>query len=156
MSEEEERSSGDEHGARSQGHQRHRGHRRTHGGQRLRKDGRRSRTEAEHVAAVAETPRSSVPMHPKKMFSMRRSGSPVIMTECTAAMVLMDLSCSPAHRGRMSHASGHSGRRRHDTSRVSRAVSRHVTRRGVDSEVPGQWTAHRCSCIYTSLGDTAL
>jgi len=108
LSEEEERSSGDEHGARSQGHQRHRGHRRTHGGQRLRKDGRRSRTEAEHVAAVAETPRSSVPMHPKKMFSMRRSGSPVIMTECTAAMVLMDLSCSPAHRGRMSHASGHS------------------------------------------------
>merc|ERR1719474_2281862 len=29
------------------------------------------------------------------------------MTECTAAMVLMDLSC-PANRGRMSHASGHS------------------------------------------------
>merc|ERR1719150_3309956 len=33
MSEEEERSSGDEQGARSQGHQRHRGHRRTHGSQ---------------------------------------------------------------------------------------------------------------------------
>ena len=156
MSEEEERSSGDEHGARSQGHQRHRGHRRTHGGQRLRKDGRRSRTEAEHVAAVAETPRSSVPMHPKKMFSMRRSGSPVIMTECTAAMVLMDLSCSPAHRGRMSHASGHSGRRCHVCHACH--VQCDVMSRGevLTARCRGQWTAHRCSCIYTSLGDTEL
>ena len=37
-----------------------------------------------------------------------RTGSP-IMTECTAAMVLMDLSGSPASR--VSHASGQSGKR---------------------------------------------
>ena len=88
LSEEEERSSGDEAGARPR-----RGRR---SGQRLRKDQRRRGEEC--------------PGSEKKMFGLRRSGSPVIMTECTAAMVLMDLSCSPASRGRMSHASGHSGR----------------------------------------------
>merc|ERR1719328_820176 len=86
MSEEEERSSGDESGSRT--------HRRS--GQRLRKEGRRRGEECGDKSGL------------RKMFQMTRSGSPVIMTECTAAMVLMDLSCSPANRGRMSHASGHS------------------------------------------------
>ena len=90
MSEEEERSSGDESGSRT--------HRRSgrRSGQRLRKEGRRRGEECDKTGI-------------RKMFQMTRSGSPVIMTECTAAMVLMDLSCSPANRGRMSHASGHSG-----------------------------------------------
>jgi len=88
LSEEEERSSGDETGA---GSRLRRGRRLGH---KLRKDQRRRGEEC--------------PGAEKKMFRMRRSGSPVIMTECTAAMVLMDLSCSPASRGRMSHASGHS------------------------------------------------
>ena len=96
MSEEEERSSGDESGARQ--HQR-RGRR---SGQRMRKEGRRRGEECGDKTNVFD---------PRKLFSLTRSGSPVIMTECTAAMVLMDLSCSPANRGRMSHASGHSGRR---------------------------------------------
>ena len=91
MSEEEERSSGDESGARQ--HQR-RGRR---SGQRK---GRRRGEECDKI----------VNFDTRKLFSFTRSGSPVIMTECTAAMVLMDLSCSPANRGRMSHASGHSGR----------------------------------------------
>ena len=92
MSEEEERSSGDESGSRT--------HRRSgrRSGQRLRKEGRRRGEECGDKSGL------------RKMFQMTRSGSPVIMTECTAAMVLMDLSCSPANRGRMSHASGHSGR----------------------------------------------
>ena len=93
MSEEEERSSGDESGARQ--HQR-RGRR---SGQRK---GRRRGEECGDNKIVN--------FDPRKLFSLPRSGSPVIMTECTAAMVLMDLSCSPANRGRMSHASGHSGR----------------------------------------------
>merc|ERR1719328_961059 len=90
MSEEEERSSGDESGSRT--------HRRSgrRSGQRLRKEGRRRGEECGDKSGL------------RKMFQMTRSGSPVIMTECTAAMVLMDLSCSPANRGRMSHASGHS------------------------------------------------
>ena len=93
MSEEEERSSGDESGARQ--HQR-RGRR---SGQR--KGRRRGEECGDNKIVNFDT---------RKLFSLTRSGSPVIMTECTAAMVLMDLSCSPANRGRMSHASGHSGR----------------------------------------------
>ena len=96
MSDEEERSSGDESGARSN---QRRGRR---SGQRLRKEGRRRGEECD---------KSVHGYMDRKLFQMTRSGSPVIMTECTAAMVLMDLSCSPANRGRMSHASGHSGRR---------------------------------------------
>ena len=91
MSEEEERSSGDESGARQL---QRRGRR---SGQRK---GRRRGEECDKM----------VNFDTRKLFSLTRSGSPVIMTECTAAMVLMDLSCSPANRGRMSHASGHSGR----------------------------------------------
>ena len=99
MSEEEERSSGDESGARQQAR---RGRR---SGQRMRKEGRRRGEECQAGDRTAS-------LDPRKplVFSLTRSGSPVIMTECTAAMVLMDLSCSPANRGRMSHASGHSGR----------------------------------------------
>ena len=93
LSEEEERSSGDESGAGG----RHRRGRRS--GQRLRKESRRRGEETGDKLG--------------KLMGIRRSGSPVIMTECTAAMVLMDLSCSPANRGRMSHASGHSGRIQH-------------------------------------------
>ena len=95
LSEEEERSSGDESGA---GGRPRRGRR---SGQRLRKE------------RVGRGEEMMVPgdMTRKMLTGVRRSGSPVIMTECTAAMVLMDLSCSPANRGRMSHASGHSGRR---------------------------------------------
>ena len=93
MSEEEERSSGDESGARQ--HQR-RGRR---SGQR--KGRRRGEECGDNKIVNFDT---------RKLFSLTHSGSPVIMTECTAAMVLMDLSCSPANRGRMSHASGHSGR----------------------------------------------
>ena len=92
LSEEEERSSGDESGAGG----RHRRGRRS--GQRLRKESRRRGEETGDKLGKLIG------------INMRRSGSPVIMTECTAAMVLMDLSCSPANRGRMSHASGHSGR----------------------------------------------
>jgi len=97
MSEEEERSSGDESGARQQ---QRRGRR---SGQRMRKEGRRRGEECQAGDKTAS-------FDPRKplVFSLTRSGSPVIMTECTAAMVLMDLSCSPANRGRMSHASGHS------------------------------------------------
>jgi len=93
MSEEEERSSGDESGSRQQ---QRRGRR---SGQRMRKEGRRRGEECGDKTNIFD---------PRKLFSLNRSGSPVIMTECTAAMVLMDLSCSPANRGRMSHASGHS------------------------------------------------
>merc|ERR1719336_2710089 len=93
MSEEEERSSGDESGSRQQ---QRRGRR---SGQRMRTEGRRRGEECGDKTNIFD---------PRKLFSLNRSGSPVIMTECTAAMVLMDLSCSPANRGRMSHASGHS------------------------------------------------
>merc|ERR1719461_1025351 len=65
----------------------------------MRKEGRRRGEECGDKTNIFD---------PRKLFSLNRSGSPVIMTECTAAMVLMDLSCSPANRGRMSHASGHS------------------------------------------------
>ena len=94
MSEEEERSSGDEASRQLQ----RRGRR---SGQRLRKEGRRRGEECDKSVGFISD---------RKMFQLGRSRSPVIMTECTAAMVLMDLSCSPANRGRMSHASGHSGR----------------------------------------------
>ena len=93
MSEEEERSSGDEASRQLQ----RRGRR---SGQRLRKEGRRRGEECDKSVGFISD---------RKMFQLGRSRSPVIMTECTAAMVLMDLSC-PANRGRMSHASGHSGR----------------------------------------------
>ena len=89
MSEEEERSSGDE----TIRHNQRRGRR---SGQRIRKEGRRRGEEAENL-----------PSFPKMSLN-QRTGSP-IMTECTAAMVLMDLSGSPA--GRVSHASGQSGMR---------------------------------------------
>jgi len=91
MSEEEERSSGDEASRQLQ----RRGRR---SGQRLRKEGRRRGEECDKSVGFISD---------RKMFQLGRSRSPVIMTECTAAMVLMDLSC-PANRGRMSHASGHS------------------------------------------------
>jgi len=84
LSEEEERSSGDEH---SRAHRRGR----RSGGLARRKEGRRRGEEVERNH-----------MFPKMG---GRTGSP-IMTECTAAMVLMDLSGSPA--GRISHASGQS------------------------------------------------
>ena len=87
MSEEEERSSGDETIRTNQ----RRGRR---SGQRIRKEGRRRGEEAENTQIFP------------KMCLNQRTGSP-IMTECTAAMVLMDLSGSPA--GRVSHASGQSG-----------------------------------------------
>ena len=87
LSEEEERSSGDE----TIRHNQRRGRR---SGQRIRKEGRRRGEEVENL-----------PSFPKMSLN-QRTGSP-IMTECTAAMVLMDLSGSPA--GRVSHASGQSG-----------------------------------------------
>jgi len=86
LSEEEERSSGDE----TIRHNQRRGRR---SGQRIRKEGRRRGEEVENL-----------PSFPKMSLN-QRTGSP-IMTECTAAMVLMDLSGSPA--GRVSHASGQS------------------------------------------------
>ena len=86
LSEEEERSSGDE-------------HMRTHA-RRGRRPGGLTRRKEERRRGE-EVDRS----HCFKIGS-GRMGSP-IMTECTAAMVLMDLSGSPA--GRMSHASGQSG-----------------------------------------------
>eukprot|EP00090_Calanus_glacialis_P013815 TRINITY_DN22465_c0_g1_i1.p1 TRINITY_DN22465_c0_g1~~TRINITY_DN22465_c0_g1_i1.p1 ORF type:complete len:617 (+),score=78.78 TRINITY_DN22465_c0_g1_i1:242-2092(+) len=86
LSEEEERSSGDETIRPNQ----RRGRR---SGQRIRKEGRRRGEEAENLQNFP------------KMSLNQRTGSP-IMTECTAAMVLMDLSGSPA--GRVSHASGQS------------------------------------------------
>ena len=88
LSEEEERSSGDEHARMAQ-----RRGRRCQGVVR-RKEGRRRGEEVERHT------------FPKLL---GRTGSP-IMTECTAAMVLMDLSGSPASR--VSHASGQSGKRR--------------------------------------------
>ena len=87
LSEEEERSSGDEHARMAQ-----RRGRRCQGVVR-RKEGRRRGEEVERHT------------FPKLL---GRTGSP-IMTECTAAMVLMDLSGSPASR--VSHASGQSGKR---------------------------------------------
>ena len=87
LSEEEERSSGDEHARIAQ-----RRGRRCQGVVR-RKEGRRRGEEVERHT------------FPKLL---GRTGSP-IMTECTAAMVLMDLSGSPASR--VSHASGQSGKR---------------------------------------------
>jgi len=84
LSEEEERSSGDEHARMAQ-----RRGRRCQGVVR-RKEGRRRGEEVERHT------------FPKLL---GRTGSP-IMTECTAAMVLMDLSGSPASR--VSHASGQS------------------------------------------------
>ena len=97
LSEEEERSSGDETIRTNQ----RRGRR---SGQRIRKEGRRRGEEAENLQNFP------------KMSLNQRTGSP-IMTECTAAMVLMDLSGSPA--GRVSHASGQSGTTGHHVANVN-------------------------------------
>ena len=86
MSEEEERSSGDEHARMAQ----RRGRR--PGGLARRKEGRRRGEEVDRSQPFPKL--------------LGRTGSP-IMTECTAAMVLMDLYGSPASR--VSHASGQSG-----------------------------------------------
>jgi len=85
LSEEEERSSGDEHARMAQ----RRGRR--PGGLARRKEGRRRGEEVDRSQPFPKL--------------LGRTGSP-IMTECTAAMVLMDLYGSPASR--VSHASGQS------------------------------------------------
>ena len=103
LSEEEERSSGDEAGrGAGQGAGQARRGRRSHGLLR-RKESRRRGEECHDIKQHTSS------IFPKMFFTggVGRSGSP-IMTECTAAMVLMDLSGSPASR--LSHVSGQSGR----------------------------------------------